>query len=270
VYRNRNEKHYHLLLEQYFYCVFIDSTFGKEGEKNTCTDQHRILMPKGINCKPRYPIDYDYTRGMLIMHKPLNKDNTLDKLFKNKQRTIDEFLHMLDQKEVPISVQAQYVTVMKYARKKRLEVHVKDGVNHPNIEDNDNDKETNNRMTAWIQGSHLTDDKLLNENMNNITADIGKNKDWSISNYKERRLTTIDGKEYLNQPAKMYYNSNDSAGTGNTLKIPNTKDGKEYSIESMATEQNHVVLAVIHTIIKFLKNNKAYVPIHATIMRCGQ
>ncbi len=30
-----------------------------------------------------------------------------------------------------------------------------------------------------------------------------------------------------------------------------------------------MVLAVIHTIIKFLKNNKVYVPIRATIMRCG-
>jgi hypothetical protein len=47
-------------------------------------------------------------------------------------------------------------------------------------------------MTAWIQGSHLTDNKLLNENMNNIMVDIGINKHWSISDYKERRLTTID------------------------------------------------------------------------------
>ncbi len=48
-------------------------------------------------------------------------------------------------------------------QKKRLEVLVKDGVNHPNIEDNDNDEETNKRMTAWIQGSHLTDNKLLSK-----------------------------------------------------------------------------------------------------------
>ncbi len=65
---------------------------------------------------------------------------------------------------------------MKYAGKKRLEVLVKDGVNHPDIEDNDKYEKTNKRMTAWIQGSHLIDNKLLNENMNNITADIGKIK----------------------------------------------------------------------------------------------
>jgi hypothetical protein len=100
-------------------------------------------------------------------------------------------------------------------------------------------------------------------------VDIGKNKDWSISDYKEKRLTTIDGKEYLNETAKLYYNSNDSANTDNTLKIPMTKDGKEYSIESMAPEQKNVVLAVIHTIVKFLKKDKSYVPFRATIMGCG-
>jgi hypothetical protein len=138
---------------------------------------------------------------------------------------------------VPTSVQQKYVTAMKYAGKKRLEVLVKDGVNCPNIEDKDNDEVTNKRMTAWIHGSHLTDNKLLNKNMNNITVDIGKDKDWSISDNKERRLTTIDGKEYLNPPSEMYYNSYDSTSTDNTLEIPKTKDGKEYSIESMPRQQ---------------------------------
>ncbi len=49
---------------------------------------------------------------------------------------------------MPTSVQAQYVTAMIYAEKKRLGVLVKDGINHPDIEDEDNDEETNERMTA--------------------------------------------------------------------------------------------------------------------------
>jgi hypothetical protein len=92
VYRNQKEEHYPLSLEQYFYRVFVDSTFKKQGAKNHSTDQHRILMPKGMNCKSHYPIDYDYARGMLIMHKPWNKTDTLDKLLKDKQRSIDKFL----------------------------------------------------------------------------------------------------------------------------------------------------------------------------------
>ena len=269
VYRNRKEEHYPLSLEQFFYQVFVDSTFKKHGEDNVSTDQHRILMPKGLNCKPRYPIDYEYARGMLIMHKPWNKTDTLCKLLKDHQRTIDEFLRMLDAKEVPTSVVAQYTTAMKYSGKPRVEVLVKVGVNHPDTNDTQNDEETNERMTAWVHQSHLTDSKLHNDILNSTTVDIGKQKDWSISDYDEERLTTIDGKEYLNQTAKLYYNSKDSPDTDSNLKLPKTKDGKDYSIASLAPEQKIVVLAVIDTIVKFLKNDNDYVPIRATIMGCG-
>jgi hypothetical protein len=84
--RSQKEEHYPLSLEQFFYRIFINSTFKKKGEKNVIADQHRILMPKGMNCKPRYPVDYDYAKGMLIMHKPWNKTDTLDKSFKNKRK----------------------------------------------------------------------------------------------------------------------------------------------------------------------------------------
>jgi hypothetical protein len=172
---------------------------------NINPDQHRILIPKGMNCKPQYPVDYEYARGMLIMHKPWHKHNTLTKLLKNKQNTINEFLRMIDAKEVPTSVQAQYLTALKYATRKikRLEVLVKEGVNHPNIEDKNNDEEINKRITGWIHGSHLTDNKLLSNSINNVTVDIGKDKDWSITNYDQMRKTTIDGKEYLTQITNM-------------------------------------------------------------------
>ncbi len=72
-------------------------------------------------------IDYDYARGMLIMYKPWNKNNTLDKLLKNKQRTFEkqaknnQQLFLNDRpKKVPMSVQPQYVTAMKYAGKKNM------------------------------------------------------------------------------------------------------------------------------------------------------
>ncbi len=99
VYRNQKEEHYPLSLEQNFYRVFVDSTFKKQGDNNVSTDQHHILMPKEMNCKPRYPVDYDYARGMLIMHKQWNKTNTLEKLLKDKQVTIDEFIRMLGTKK---------------------------------------------------------------------------------------------------------------------------------------------------------------------------
>ena len=41
-------------------------------------NQHQLLVPKGMNCTPRHQVDYAYAQGMLIMHKPWNKHNTLD------------------------------------------------------------------------------------------------------------------------------------------------------------------------------------------------
>ncbi len=94
--------------------------------------------------------------------------------------------------------------------------------------------------------------------------DIGKNKDWSITNYEQTHQTTIDGKEYLTQITNMYYNNNKSIGTDKTLKIPMTKNGEEYSINSLASEQKKVVLAVIDFGIK-----ESYIPFRATVVGCG-
>jgi hypothetical protein len=163
------------------------------------------------------------------------------------------------------------LTALEYAtnKTKRLEVLVKDGVNHPDIEDKNNDEETNNRITGWLHGSHLTDNKLLSNSINNVTVDIGKNKDWSITNYEQMHQTTIDGKEYLTQTNNMYYNNDKSIGTDKSLKIPMTKNGEEYSINSLAPEQKSAVLAVIDTIIKFLRNEESYIPFRATVVGCG-
>ncbi len=77
-------------------------------------------------------------------------------------------------------------------------------------------------MVAWIHGSHLSDNKLLNDTLNKTRVYLGQDKDWSITDYNEERLTTIDGKEYLNQTAKLYYDNNNSANTDNIMKIPKT------------------------------------------------
>ncbi len=81
---------------------------------------------------------------------------TFNGLLKKKNR-INEFLWMINAKEVPTSVWAQYLTALKYAinKTKRLEVLVKEGVNHPDIEDKNNDEETNERITGWLHGSWL-------------------------------------------------------------------------------------------------------------------
>jgi hypothetical protein len=78
-------------LKQFFYQVLIQSTFNNKNKDRSNDDnddnnvqdvlasnQHQFLVPKGINCTPRYRVDYAYAQGMLIMHKPWNKHNTLE------------------------------------------------------------------------------------------------------------------------------------------------------------------------------------------------
>ncbi len=128
MHQNRQPKFNQLFLEQFFCQVFIQSTFNKNAKDNSnianhdnqeqdilASNQHRILVPKGMNCTPRYPVDYAYAQGTLIMHKPWNKHNTLEHILSNKKATIDNFLRMIDRKEVPSSAMFQYLTTMKYA-----------------------------------------------------------------------------------------------------------------------------------------------------------
>jgi hypothetical protein len=126
-YRNHQKQFQDLSLEQYFYRVFSRNTFKqtKKDELNEDADEdavtsnkHRILVPKGMNCTPKYPVDFVYARGMLILHKPWSKDNTLTSILKDHQNTISTFLSMIDKKEVPSSVTFQYHTAMKYTCQK--------------------------------------------------------------------------------------------------------------------------------------------------------
>ncbi len=48
-----------------------------------------------------------------------------------------------------------------------------------------------------------------------------------------------------------------------------TKNGEEYSINSLTSEQKKVVMAAIDTIIKFLWNEESYIPFRATVVGCG-
>jgi hypothetical protein len=129
VYQNHQKQFHNLPLEQYFYRVFSRNTFkqtkndeiNEDADKDAVTsNEHHILVPKGMNCAPKYPVDFAYARGMLILHKPWSKYNTLTSILKDHQKTINTFLSMIDKKEVPSSIAFQYHTAMKYARQKKL------------------------------------------------------------------------------------------------------------------------------------------------------
>ncbi len=73
---------------------------------------------------------------------------------------------------------------MKYERQKN-EILDKKGVNHPDIDKENLGKEALERLTRWIHNSHFTDNKLNDKCINDVTVDIGENKEWSINDYFE-------------------------------------------------------------------------------------
>jgi hypothetical protein len=203
---------------------------------------------------------------MLILHKPWSKDNTLNSIQKDHQKTINSFLFMIDNKEVPSSVTFQYHTAIKYARQKKLEILVKQGINHPDIDEENLDKETLGRLTGWIHNNHFTDNKLNDDCVNDVSVEIGQHKDWSISDFKESQSTTIEGKEYVEQITKQYYNDSKDH---NNIQIPDQKDESDYTRNALLEQQQAVVLVLINTIVKFLNNDTKYKPLRAIVMSCG-
>jgi hypothetical protein len=79
----------------------------------------------------------------------------------------------------------------------KIEILVKEGVNHPDIDKENLDEEALDRLMGWICNSHFTDNNLNEKCINDVTVDIGKSKDWSISDYLEDRWITIKGDKYL-------------------------------------------------------------------------
>ncbi len=122
------------------------------------------------------------------------------------------------------------------------------------------------RLTGWTHNNHFTDNKLNDDCVNDVTVDIGQNKDWSIRDFKEVRSTTIEGKKYVEEITKQYYN--DSKDHYN-IQIPAQKDESDYTLDALLEQQQAVVLASIDTIVKFLNNDTKYKPLQAIVMGCG-
>jgi hypothetical protein len=155
---------------------------------------------------------------------------------------------------------------MKDARQKKLEILVKQGVNHPDIDEENLDEETLGGLSGWIHNNHFTDNKLNDDRVNDVTVDIGQNKGCSISDFKEVRSTTIEGEKYIEEITKQYYNDSKDH---NNIQIPAQKDESDYTLDALLEQQQAVVLALINAIVNFLNNDTKYKPLRAIVMGCG-
>lgn len=268
-YRNRPVDQYDLSLEQYFYQIFCKETFKYDTDMER--QDHRMLIPKGMNCRPRYPVDYDYAKGMLLLHKPWNKTDTLDKLFRNKAGTIKMFHDMMNNRQFPSSVASEYACAIKYSRQKKYDIIRKDCLDHEALDESLLDLDELENIEQWQHCSHFTDTKRLSNVIDGDIVNTGEDYDWTSRTYNKPRDIHHHGKDYISYLKETYYSTESATEdkTLNNLSIPTKRDGSKYDLSELSPAQRKIVLASVDTIVKFLNNDTNYKPLRATILGSG-
>lgn len=262
-YASRADEFTQLSLDEYFYQVWCKEKFMVDEDSDR--PMNRILIARGLNCKPRHPIDFDYARGMLIMHKPWSFKNPLN--MRDKQKTVKTFQQMLHDRVVPTNVWTEYMRAVRYAQERKLEMVAKKGMIQADVNIDDFDEEERDQHLNWIHSSQRTEDKSNPVLGDNMDVDIGLQVDWSKNEFTGVRDLTIDGLEYCTSLREQRSKINNDENA--PVLIPTKSDGSSYSIDDLSDEQRVIVLATIDTVVKFLTNDVDYKPLRATITGMG-
>jgi hypothetical protein len=226
-YANRDEELSSLSLEQYFYQVWCKENFMRDPDSKR--PQKRILVARGLNCRPRHPIDFDYARGMLILHKPWSAKRPLNT--RNKQKTIDTFKQMLQNRTVPTCVWTEYLRAVRYAQERRIEVVAKQGVLTADANFDELDQDEADQHLNWMHSSQFTDG-MRSAMLQNQTVDIGLDHDWSEGFHEGERDVSVAGEEYTKQLREQCTNANAGEAATET-SIPTKHDGSKYSVDDL-------------------------------------
>ncbi len=269
MYRNRSESLHGLSMDEYFYQHFCCNVLKEDDDDITDHTKHRILLPVGQNWKPRYPVTYEYAKGVLIQHMPWSNDNPITTLLSNKEKTIETFKVMLDNKQFPSSVTSQYKLAIKYLQQAKLEFVHKKSVEEP-YDLNNMDEDEIERYMAHQHVSHFSDNKHHKKVIDGMTVDIGEDLDWTQMRFDGERDIRISGELWVDKVREDHYNAmKDQATSIDNLIIPQQRDGTPYSVENLSSEQKQIVYGAVDTVVKFLNNDPSYKPMRATIVGSG-
>ena len=176
MHRNRNKNLADISLDEYFYSHFCREVLKEKSDRTDLT-KHRILLPVGQNCKPRYPIKCDYAKGVPIEYRPWSTEKPLTKILKSSTKTICTFKHMMDKGQFPTCVKNQYIPAMKYSCQAKLELLNSQSVQQP-YDLSNMDKEKQEAYIAHQHVTHFSDNKHYNKVIDGMTVDIGTQFDW--------------------------------------------------------------------------------------------
>ena len=143
-----------------------------------------------MNCQPRYPADYDYAKGMLVMHKPWSVWAPLTDLFWNERKTIDTFLSMIGNQQLPLYVLSEYNQAVKYSQQWKFKciqkwVSTKKSINLAELEN-----EELASHVEWEHSGHLSkqSQNVLSDNVREQRVDLGINHDWTKSYFRGKEM----------------------------------------------------------------------------------
>ena len=265
MYRNRSKNLADISLDEYFYSHFCREVLKEKSDRTDLT-KNRILLPAGQNCKPRYPVTYNYAKGVLIQHRPWSKEKPLTKILKSSAKTIYTFKRMMDKGQFPTCVRNQYILAMKYSRQAKLELLNSKSVQQP-YDLSNMDEEEQEACIAHQHVTHFSDNRHHNKVIDGMTVDVGAQFDWSETLYKEKRLVSMDGTLWVDKIRSEHDSAvKDQAEAVDKLVIPKQRNGDDYDAEQMSDEQKAIVYNAVDTVIKFLNNDPSYKPMRATIM----
>jgi len=262
LYRNREQKHGNLSLSEYFYNVFCK-------EKLTVDKSNRILMGTGLNFRAKYPPDFEYARGIILLYKPWGSTaGSLNNILRDKELTIHTFLKMMEHRQVPTSVITQYRMVQIQSQLDKIEILAKQTKStEPDIENMDDDMM--DLYVAHQNCSNLTDryDAKIPDILDGEKVDIGLDYPWSENKDTVQRDYEVEPGSYVNKLRDDYYSKiKEEVKSPEQLRLPLRKDGQVYTVNDLMDLQRVIVLAAVDTIVKFITNDRDYKPLRATIV----
>ena len=268
-YASREKKYENMSLDQYFYQVWCKKSFMKKCyDEDSGRPLNRILIGKGLNCKPVYPISFEYARGMILLHKPWSFKKPAFPQKPNKQQTIDIFKQMLHNKTVPTSVIMEYLRAVRYSTEIRLDKVAKKGVMQADTDTDGMDADEIDQHLSFLHANQFSDGPSLST-MGSQTINIGEHHDWSETSFTGTRNFTIDPLVYTDMLRDGYTNNETHRQETEATDIPTKSDGSAYNIDDLSEEQKLIVLLTVDTVVKFLTNDKDYMPLRGTIIGMG-
>lgn len=257
-------------LHEYFYEKFRVSEFEKD--KDTGRQKNRILLPKGLNCRPRYPVDYEYARGIICLHKPWSNSEPIKTLLDDKEKTISTFLSMMGKLEFPFEVVAEYHRAIMYSQEYRHQCLNKRATSKEDVDLDTLDDDEKEAHLHWHHSRNLSaqNSRYFNNMLANEQVNIGLDHDWSKTTFKGQRADDLMPPElYTKALRDSFYGSDGTEMSTSGLIIPRKKDDSRYELDDLNHQQRAVVLSAMEAIIKFLTNDETYVPLRATVVGCG-